>query len=183
MARRTSPTTAQCPVPDERPGAVPVYDRAWMPFWTLRNDMDDLFDDFLRTARGGWSAPRHRAGGYPPRPPVQVPTLDVIDKENEVKLVADLPGMTETDIDVEVNDSTLTISGEKQEDVEEGDEEGERYLSERRFGSFTRRIPLPDGIDQDNIDATFRNGVLTVHLPKRPEAQNPARKIEVRAGM
>ncbi|SDE50197.1 Hsp20/alpha crystallin family protein [Ruegeria marina] len=109
-----------------------------------------------------------------------VPTLDVIDKENEVKLMADLPGLTEKDNDVQVTDSRLTISGEKREEIEEGGKEGERYVSERRFGSFMRRIALPEGIDQDKIDASFRNGVLTVHLPKTPEAQHPARKIEVR---
>ena len=112
-----------------------------------------------------------------------MPTLDVIDKENEVKLVADLPGLTEEDIDVQVTDSTLTISGEKKEEIEEDDKEGERYVSERRFGSFVRRIPLPDGIDLDGIDASFKNGVLTVHLPKTPEAQNPARKIKVRTDL
>jgi len=180
-------TQAKAPARTGQGSTVPTADdRALTPFWMLRNEVDDLFDDFFRTGWSGWPMQRRRAHGVTPRgpavaPSLAVPSLDVIDKENEVKLIADLPGLSENDIDVQVNDSTLTISGEKKEEVEEGDEEGERYVSERRFGSFTRRISLPEGIDQDKIDATFRNGVLTVRLPKTPEAQNPARKIEVKA--
>jgi len=174
-------TTDKTPAPTERSAAIPVYDRAWLPFWTLRSEVDDLFDDFFRSGWSGGSVSRKRARGHPPRGLASAPSLDVIDKENEVKLVADLPGLTENDIDVQVTDSTLTISGEKKEEIEDGDGEGERWVSERRFGSFTRRISLPEGIDQDNIDASFKNGVLTVRLPKRPEAQHPARKIEVKA--
>ncbi|WP_439155135.1 Hsp20/alpha crystallin family protein [Yoonia sp.] len=174
-------TDTRSPAITDKGAAVPVYDRGWTPFWTLRNNIDDLFDDFLQA--GGWS-PLRRSGAAPAiRLPTAVPTLDVIDKENEVKLIADLPGMTEEEIDVQVTDSTLTISGEKKEETEEDDKDGKRYVSERRFGSFSRRIPLPDGIDQDQIAASFKNGVLTVHLPKLPEAQHPARKIKVRAAV
>ena len=172
--RETRPTP-------ERVGTVPVYDRGWAPLWRLRNDIEDVFDDFLSTGWSGWGPRRGQGAGPSTRPPAALPTLDVIDKDAEVKLVADLPGLAEDDIDVEVTDSTLTIAGEKKEELEEGDKEGARYVSERRFGRFMRRIPLPDGIDADNIDASFRNGVLTVRLPKKPEAQNPARKIRVRA--
>lgn len=174
-------TEARTPAITNKETAIPVYDRGWTPFWTLRNNIDDLFDDFYRAGWSGYSPGRRRGGAPSVRSPAAVPTLDVIDKENEVKLIADLPGLTEEDIDVQVTDSTLTISGEKKEESEDDDKEGERYVSERRFGSFVRRIPLPDGIDQDRIEASFRNGVLTVHLPKTPEAQNPARKIKVRA--
>lgn len=176
-------TERQAPMATSRGASVPVYDRAAMPFWTLRNEIEDLFDDFYRTGWGGWAPYRRRGRAPAMQSPASVPTLDVIDKEDAVKLIADLPGLSEKDIDVEVSDKTLTISGEKKEEVEEGDEEGERYVSERRFGRFVRSIALPEGIDQDNIDASFRNGVLTVRLPKKPEAQHPARKIEVRAGV
>lgn len=169
------------PVAAEQGMTIPVYDRAWMPFWSLRREVDDLFDDFFRSGRIGWPMARPSARGPVPGLSMAMPQLDVIDKEDEVKLVADLPGLTDAEITVEVTDGTLTISGEKREEIEDGDAEGERYLSERRFGRFTRRIALPEGIDQDKIDARFKNGVLTVHLPKRPEAQSPARKIAVRA--
>lgn len=176
-------TEAKTPARDANRPSVPVYERAWTPFWSLRNEIDDLFDDFFRTGSrwSGFSPARSRAAVPELRSLVANPLLDVIDKENEVKLIADLPGLTEQDIDVEVTDSTLTISGEKKEESEEGDEDGERYVSERRFGSFVRRISLPDGIDYDQIDASFKNGVLTVRLPKKPEAQHPARRIEVKS--
>lgn len=150
--------------------SVPVYDRARRPFWTRRSQVEDVFDDFMRTGWSGWAPHAGRSTWPSAHPPAAVPTLDVIDKEKEVKLIADLPGLTEEDIDVEVSDSTLTISGEKKEESEKCDTEGERYVSERSFGAFARRIPLPEGIDKEKIDASFKNGVLTVHLPKKPEA-------------
>lgn len=170
-------TQTQTPATTGKGASVPVHERAGRPFWSLRREIDNLFDDFYH----GW-APFSRRAADPAGPlPATAPALDVIDKEAEVKLVADLPGLTEKDINVEVTDSMLTISGEKAEETEEGDKEGERYVSERRFGGFMRRISLPEGIDQEKIDASFKNGVLTVRLPKKPEARNPARKIEVKA--
>ena len=166
----------------ETEASVPVYDRGRQPFWTLRSQIEDVFDDFMRSGWSGWAPYAGRSAGPATHPPAAIPTIDVIDKEKEVKLVADLPGLGEDDIDVEVSDSMLTISGEKSEETEDGDAEGDRYVSERHFGAFARRIALPEGIDRDNIDATFRNGVLTVRLPKKPEARNPSRKIKVRAG-
>jgi len=170
-------TRTKTPATAEKGASVPVQERAGTPFWSLRKEIDNLFDDFYH----GWAPFSRRAAGPAGRLPATAPALDVIDKKTEVKLIADLPGLSEKDINVEVTDSMLTISGEKAEETEEGDKEGERYVSERRFGSFVRRISLPEGIDQEKIDASFKNGVLTVRLPKKPEAQNPARKIEVKA--
>lgn len=94
----------------------------------------------------GWSSPL--------RSPAPIPSLDAIDKEIEVKLIADPPGLAENDIDVQLTDRTLMISGEKKEEI-----------------------------DQEQIASCFKNGVLTVRLPKKPEAQHPARKIEVKAAV
>lgn len=173
------------PAKAETGESQPVTDRPWAPFQSLRDEIEDLFDDFYpETAL----APLRRM-----RWPRRVPTasgiaagarmikLDVIDKEDELKLIAELPGMEEKDIDVKVTDQMLTLSGEKKVETEEGDKDSDYYLCERRFGSFRRTVRIPDGIDQDKIDATFKNGVLTVHLPKKPEAQHPSRKIEVKA--
>ncbi|WP_397543978.1 Hsp20 family protein [Roseovarius salis] len=168
------------PAPSEGKAGRSVAEQAWRPFWDLREEMERLFDDFA-TGRhlAPLRAPRRPAGTQPGG--LGMPRLDVIDKADEVKLVADLPGMEESDIDVQVNDSTLTLSGEKKEETEKGDKEGDYYVCERRFGSFRRTVRIPEGIDHDKTDATFRNGVLTVRLPKKPEAQNRARKIEVKA--
>lgn len=158
--------------------------RGWGPFWDLRNEIDDLFEDFFPAVVGprqwrrrfGWG----RRGGEGASE-ISIPSIDVIDKKKEIRLTAELPGMDEADINVEVTDGMLSISGEKKQETEEGDKDGDYYLSERSYGSFNRTVSLPEGIDKDKIKANFKKGVLTVHLPKKPEAQVPTRRIEVKA--
>lgn len=179
MPDKSETTPAKTGVKESRA----VSEHAWDPIWNLRDEIDELFEDFYPGARLGpfrrrWNWPRHRsATAFSWR----LPTIDVIDKDDEVEISAELPGMAEEDIDVRVTDSTLTVSGEKKQEREEGDKGGEHYLAERRYGSFRRTIAIPEGVDQNRIEAGFRNGVLTVHLPKRPEARKPSKKIEVRA--
>ena len=91
----------------------------------------------------------------------------------------DLPGMDEKNIEVKVVNGNLIIKGEKQEEKEE--KKKDYYLHERHFGSFERSFEVTDGVDADKIEATFKKGVLTVTLPKKPEAQKPAKKIEVKS--
>lgn len=172
------PETAPAKPESANPDTAEVAERSRRPFWDLREEIENLFDEFYS---GNALAPlrqRFRPGALVTA--ASMPKLDVIDKPDELRLVAELPGMEEKDIDIEVTDSTLTLSGEKKEDIEEGEKEGDYYLCERRFGSFKRSVRLPEGIDHDKIAATFRNGVLTVRLPKTAEAQQPSRKIEVR---
>lgn len=173
------------PKPSDTRGSRSMTEHTFHPLRDLQSRIESLFDDFYR---GGSRAPFARLGwgdlGLTASDlalTAALPSLDVIDKEDELKVVAELPGMAEGDIDIQVNESTLTLSGEKKEEVEEGDKEGEYYTCERRFGSFRRTIRLPKGIDQEKVEATFKNGVLTVHLPKKPEAQHPSRKVEVKA--
>jgi len=90
-----------------------------------------------------------------------------------------LPGMDEKNIEVKVADGTLTIKGEKQEEKEE--KKKDYYLRERSFGSFERSFAIPEGVDVDKIEASFKKGVLTLTLPKKPEAQKPAKKIDIKA--
>ena len=95
------------------------------------------------------------------------------------ELTAELPGMDEKNLEVKVADGNLIIKGEKQEEKEE--KKKDYYMRERSFGSFERRFELPEGVDADKIEASFKKGVLTLTLPKKPEAQKPAKKIEVKA--
>jgi len=90
-----------------------------------------------------------------------------------------LPGIDEKDVEVKLSNGTLTIRGEKKEDREE--RERDYYLSERRYGSFTRSFHVPEGGDTTRIEAAFAKGVLTVTLPKTSEAQNSEKKIAVKA--
>jgi HSP20 family protein len=100
--------------------------------------------------------------------------------DNAFEITAELPGVDEKNIEVKLANGVLTIKGQKEEDkVEKKDN---FHLRERRFGSFARSIRVPDTVDANKIEANFKKGVLTVTLPKTPEAQKPVKKIEVKGG-
>ena len=101
-----------------------------------------------------------------------VPPMDLVEAEDHFLLKADLPGLTEGDVDIEVQDGTLMISGERK--AEHAQREGGWYRLERAFGSFNRSLTLPDGVDPDRIEASFSHGVLEVRIPK-PEERKPRR--------
>ena len=104
-----------------------------------------------------------------------VPPVDLVEAENHFVLKADLPGLSEEDVSIEVQDGALTISGERKAEHEE--RERGWYRIERAFGSFNRSLTLPDGVDPDGIQASFAHGVLEVRIPK-PEQRKP-RRIEI----
>jgi HSP20 family protein len=101
-----------------------------------------------------------------------VPPMDLVEAEDHFVLKADLPGLTEGDVNIEVQDGALTISGERKAEHEE--REKGWYRIERSFGSFSRSLTLPDGVDPDRIEASFSHGVLGVRIPK-PEERKPRR--------
>ena len=107
------------------------------------------------------------------------PAVDITESDKAYEVTAELPGMDEKNIAVKVVNGNLTIEGEKQEEKEE--KKKDYYLHERLFGSFERSFQVPEGVDADKIEASFKKGVLTVVLPKKPEAQKPAKKIDVKA--
>ena len=127
-------------------------------------DVDRLFDAFFGGDREGarrW-----------------VPPMDLVEAEDHFLLKADLPGMGEDDVSIEVQDGTLTISGERK--AEHESRERGWYRIERSFGSFNRSLTLPDRVDPDGISASFNRGVLEVRIPK-PEEHKP-RRVEIKAG-
>jgi len=103
------------------------------------------------------------------------PPMDIYEDEKAIYVKADIPGVVPEDIDIEVKDNVLTLHGERKREDEEK-EEGYRRV-ERRYGSFRRSFTLPDTVDTAGIDANYKNGVLTLTLPKRPESQH--REIKV----
>lgn len=152
----------------------------WQPFETLQREVDRVFEDFSRSFPFGgrlldWAAPWQRAGHAAE---VSAPAVDVVEKDGSYEITAELPGMDEKNIEVKLSDEILTIRGEKKEEKEEKDKN--YYMSERRYGSFQRSFQLPAGVDQTKIAASFQKGVLTVTLPKSPEAQKQEKKIEVK---
>ena len=157
--------------------------QAWRPFESLRQEVDRLFEDF---DRGSWLSPFRRSV-FDVEPLwgrelklTATPAVDIFEKDNAYVVTAELPGMDEKNIEVKLDNGGLTIKGEKQEEKEE--KRKGYHLQERRFGSFERYFAVPEGVDTDKIDASFKKGVLTVTLPKKPEAQKPAKKIDVKAG-
>ena len=102
---------------------------------------------------------------------------DVTESEKEIRITAELPGLEEKDVKVELVDNVLTISGEKKAEKEEKNDN--RYVVERSYGSFSRSVELPDGIKPEDIKASMAKGVLTVTLPK--PAQAASKRIEVKA--
>ena len=126
-------------------------------------DVDRLFDAFF----GGEREARR-----------WVPQMDLVEAEDHFVLKADLPGLDEGDVSIEVQDGTLTISGERK--AEHESRERGWYRIERSFGSFSRSLTLPDRVDPDGISASFDRGVLEVRIPK-PEEHKP-RRVEIKAG-
>lgn len=172
-------TETKVPVTTSKEKSEPATaPQVWPPFETLRREVDRLFDDF-----GGdfWRRPFHALSDFEPfaRKFAASPAVDIAESDKAYEITAELPGMDEKNIEVNVVNGGLTIKGEKKDEKEE--KAKDRYVSERRYGSFERYFRLPDGVDAAKIEASFKKGVLTVTLPKRPEAQQPATKIEVKA--
>lgn len=132
---------------------------------TLHNEMDDLFDSFFR----GLDRP---FAGYK-----AWPAIDVAEDENSIIVRAEVPGCSAEDIDISVYGNTLTISGEKKQ-KEEKKEKG-YYHVESSYGTFRREITLPTDVDSEKVDAAYKDGVLSINMPKAARAK--AIKVKVKS--
>jgi HSP20 family protein len=128
---------------------------------SLQSDMNRLFDRFFGAPAGNGFTERR-----------WLPAMDLVETNDSLVLRADLPGMSEDDVEIEVKDGVLTIAGERKSEHEEKGEGFHRM--ERSFGRFSRALNLPDGVDADTVEAGFDNGVLEVRIPK-PEETKPTR--------
>ncbi|MCL1910978.1 MAG: Hsp20/alpha crystallin family protein [Leptospirales bacterium] len=136
------------------------------PFWAFQRDFDEVFDNFFLK---------------PVRPSALfeskwMPKIDVEEDSGRITVKAELPGINESDLDVTVTDKVLTIAGEKKEE-EKKEKDGRCIVSERFFGSFSRSITLPAGIQADKIKAEFKGGVLNIEIPLEESKQS--RKIAI----
>jgi HSP20 family protein len=111
---------------------------------------------------------------------MRVPDTDVVERENEIQVVCELPGMKADEVELSLENNVLTISGEKHEQREQGKEGDTFHLSERRWGRFSRSFVLPREVNAEQISAHFENGVLTVTIPKSEKARR--RRIDIKAG-
>ena len=137
---------------------------------TVQNEMNRLFNTMFdqpgQPRRGNGTAPRW------------VPAMDLIESDDHYVLRADLPGLSQEDVNIELESNVLTVSGERKADDELRDEG--YYRVERAFGAFARSLTLPEGVDPDAIQANFDRGVLEIRIPK-PEERKP-RKVTITAG-
>jgi len=143
------------------------------PIRALQLDVDRAFDHFWRMV----PFPFGTLGPSEQADPVRV---DVSDNGKEVAVTAELPGMSDADLDVSISDGLLTIRGEKKSDHEA--EGNGMLLRERIYGVVERTVPLPNGLDPDAAKATFTNGVLNILIPRSADVQADTKQISVQAG-
>ncbi len=170
-------TETKLPV-TRKPSQPAPGDDTWRPFGALKKEVDRLFEDFGETF---WRSPFRSLASFErawPAKLVATPVVDIAETDKGYEITAELPGLDEKNIEVSVANGGLTIKGEKNEEKEE--KKKDYYVSERRYGAFERYFAMPEGVDASKIEATFKNGVLKVALPKTAEAQKPAKKIEVK---
>ncbi len=145
-----------------------MWREEFSPLGSFRREMDRLFDDFFRTPTLSRFADLGATA-------TSWPILDVKDRSDELLVTAEVPGLTDKDVDLFVDNGILTIRGEKKMDQEE------KGYSERFYGRFERQIPLPTNVDEQHCRADFHDGLLTIHLPKSREAEESKKKIPINA--
>ena len=136
---------------------------------TIQGEMNRLFDTFFANGRSNGADARTRRW---------VPAMDLMETDDALVLKADLPGLERDDVSIEVKDNVLTVAGERK--AEHAEKADGFYRVERAFGSFARSLTLPDGIDAEQVAASFDRGVLEVRIPK-PAERKPHR-VEIAAG-
>jgi HSP20 family protein len=166
---------------DEKTSQHPMANDLWRPLEKLRQQVDHLFDDFNR---GSGLSPFGR-GLFDVEPFWRresigrgMPAVDITEKDKSFEITAELPGMDQKNIEIKLSNGSLIIKGEKKEDKEE--KRKGYYLSERHYGSFERVFSLPKGVDTDKIDASFSEGVLSISLPKKPEAMKADQVVSIK---
>lgn len=130
------------------------------PFTQLRREMDRVFDDFLRLPMLGGGLGSNQGAG------IGWPSVEVKETDDEVRVTAELPGLNEKDVEITAEGGMLTIRGERKSEHQDRD----RGWSERYYGRFERSVALPDGADDAHGEASFRDGVLTIRMPKSQQA-------------
>ncbi|HET9530704.1 MAG TPA: Hsp20/alpha crystallin family protein [Blastocatellia bacterium] len=146
------------------------------PFALMRRfteEMDRIFEDF---GMGGKLPATQSTGGSWQGAGFFAPQVEVFEREGQLVVRADLPGLTKDDVRVEVTDNGVLLEGERRYEHEEN--QGGVYRSERSYGSFRRLVPLPEGVNAENAEATFKNGVLEITM-QAPQQQTRRRQIEI----
>jgi HSP20 family protein len=149
---------------------VPVRQEEDNPFYSLQRSINQVFDNFLFEGFG--RSPFSLLTSFSPR-------LDVSETDKEFHITAELPGMDEKDVEISLSDNFLTLKGEKKDENQQ--KRKDYYRMERSYGMFERTIPIPEGIDSNKVEASFKKGLLTVTLPKTAEYQKERKRIPIKA--
>lgn len=170
MAEKTSDVATR------QPQSMARQEQSRSPFDSFAEEIDRLLDEF-GFSRGWLSRPwasrmRHQAALE-----MWTPQIELSQQNNELIVRADLPGLKKEDVNIDITDEAITVSGERHQDKES--ESGGMYRSERSYGSFYRAIPLPKGAMSDQAKATFKDGVLEIRVPAPPEQVTRGRRIEI----
>ena len=147
----------------------------WQPFQELssiRKQMDSLFEDMLSVGDRDWWG-LHSMGG------MWTPAVEIAENEGELVLKAEIPGIDAQDLEVEVGEDRVTISGEHKEEKRSEDKEKNFFRSEFHYGKFQRIVPLPMPVKTDAIKSEFKHGILTLTLPKVEDAPKKVVKVNV----
>ncbi|GJE31018.1 Hsp20/alpha crystallin family protein [Methylobacterium oxalidis] len=147
-----------------------MRDEPASPFLTLHREMNRLFDDVFSGLGGGMPSLATRGLGWP--------SVELVETEQGLRVSAELPGLDEKDVELTIDDGVLTLRGEKRAETTDK----ERGYSERSYGRFERVLALPFAIEEDKVEATFRNGVLSVTLPRSAKAPERGRRIAINGG-
>ncbi|MEM8829732.1 MAG: Hsp20/alpha crystallin family protein [Cyanobacteria bacterium P01_G01_bin.19] len=150
----------------------------WQPFRelsTMRKQMDRLFEDMLSVGNDDWMG-LHSIGG------MWTPAVEMEEKDQDLILKAEIPGLDVKDLEVEVSEDRVIISGEHKEEKKTEDKDKNYYHSEFHYGKFERVIPLPMAIDTNAIKSDFQKGVLTLTLPKVEDAPKKSVKVKLPEG-
>lgn len=129
---------------------------------------EDIFENFFRPVRTG--SENNPSGGL-------IPAMDIVEKDDAYEIHADLPGIKKEDIDITVHDGVLTLNAESKSEEEEKDKQGRVIRKERRYGKYVRSVKLASDVKEDSVEASYKDGVLKLTLPKAEEAQ--PKKIQV----
>ena len=163
-------------VPVEVKKAAPAQSNVPDVWHSVRGEMDRLFDRFgFPSLRRMFDIEPAWRSSFS----FSMPAIDMSEDEKAYKISAELPGIDANDIDVSLSGDMLVLKGEKCQEKEEKDKN--YHFSERAYGSFQRAFDLPASVDRNKVAADFSKGVLTITLPKTPEAQKPQKRIEVKS--
>ena len=162
---------AQNPISQFRPASLVDRGYATSPFLVLQRQMNRLLEDVFGPDTSLFGQAAEPARGN------QSPRVELTETGTELRVIAELPGVKEQEIEVSLDDGVLTLRAEKKQ--ERNDERANTHFTERSYGLFQRSLQLPFQVDPDEVNAAFDNGVLTITLPK-PKGREQRRKIEVR---